>query len=55
MKDLAKRAGLPVAVVGVPPIAPVPAFSVSPGGNIPPLTVQLLYGTEPPAAVSVAE
>ena len=34
--------GLPVAVVGVPLIAPVDAFSTRPGGGVPLLMVQLL-------------
>jgi hypothetical protein len=38
------------AVVGVPVIAPVVAFSVRPGGRDPELTVNV-YGAEPPVTV----
>ncbi len=36
-----KLNGLPVALVGVPPIAPLDAFSVKPGGSAPALRAQL--------------
>jgi hypothetical protein len=49
-----KLNGLPAAFVGVPPIVPVPGFSVNPAGNDPALTDQLLYEPEPPEAASVA-
>jgi hypothetical protein len=43
------------AVVGVPEIAPVTGFKVSPGGRLvlPPTTVQLMKGWMPPAACKV--
>ena len=43
------------AVVGVPEIAPVAGFKVSPGGRLvlPPTTVQLMKGWMPPAACKV--
>jgi hypothetical protein len=50
-----KLNGLPVAVVGVPPMTPVLALSVNPGGNDPETTVQFLYGDTPLAAASVCE
>ncbi len=50
-----KVKGLPSALVGVPLIAPVDAFSIKPGGSPPALTDQLLYGGVPPLAVKVAE
>ena len=37
-----KAKGLPVALDGVPLMAPEEAFSAKPGGNVPALTVQLL-------------
>jgi hypothetical protein len=48
-----KLNGLPVAVVGVPPITPVDAFSVSPGGKEPEETAQVYGGPMPPVAVRV--
>lgn len=42
------------AVVGVPVMAPVAAFSDSPAGNVP-LASDQAYGVVPPDAVSVAE
>ena len=39
------------AVVGVPVIAPVEGFSVSPGGSEP-LTMEKVYGGTPPVATS---
>lgn len=50
-----KLNGLPVAVVGVPAMVPVAAFSAKPGGKLPVFTVQPLYGAVPPLAVSVCE
>ena len=41
-----------VAAAGVPLITPVLAFRVSPAGSAPALTVQLLYGAVPFAAVN---
>lgn len=43
------------AVVGVPEIAPVAAFKVSPGGRLvlPPTTDQLMKGWMPPVACKV--
>jgi hypothetical protein len=41
-------------VVGVPLIAPVPAFSVSPTGSAPVVTLHV-YGVVPPVAASVRE
>jgi hypothetical protein len=43
-----------VPVVGVPVIAPVVAFSVSPAGNEPTETLKV-YGAVPPLAVTVCE
>jgi hypothetical protein len=40
--------GLPLAVVGVPEMAPVAGFRLNPGGNDPDETAQLLYGAMPP-------
>ena len=41
------------AAVGVPVIAPVDAFSKSPAGNVPPVSVHV-YGVVPPLPVTVA-
>jgi hypothetical protein len=45
--------GLPAAVDGAPLMTPEEEFSVNPGGRLPLLTVQLLYGGVPPLAVSL--
>ena len=48
-----KLKGLPVAVVGVPPITPVAPFRVRPGGSEPEDTAQTYGGPVPPVAVRV--
>jgi hypothetical protein len=50
----AKLNGLPVAVLGVPPIAPVDAFSVSPGGSAPGGTDHCRVPGFPPTSPMVA-
>src|SRR5579872_5197383 len=50
-----KANGLPCAVVGVPAIIPVTAFSDNPEGSEPALNVQFAYGAIPPPAASVTE
>ena len=42
------------AVVGVPEIAPVVGFSVSPGGSVPE-TIEYVYDPVPPVTFSAAE
>jgi hypothetical protein len=41
-------------VVGVPPIAPVAVFRVSPDGSVPAVNCQV-YGADPPAAARTCE
>jgi hypothetical protein len=46
------RTVAPCATVGVPVIAPVPAFSVRPAGSAPPAVIANVYGLVPPVAVT---
>lgn len=48
-----KLNGLPVAVVGVPLITPVLAFSVKPGGSDPKVMLQVIGAMPPPFVCSV--
>jgi hypothetical protein len=47
------RAALVAACVGVPAIAPVAAFNMSPAGNVP-LVRDQVYGGVPPVAAKTA-
>jgi hypothetical protein len=47
--------GLPMAVDGVPLMAPEEALRFRPGGREPLLMAQLLYGGVPPLALRLAE
>jgi hypothetical protein len=50
-----KLKGLPTAVVGVPEMTPLVGSRLRPGGGVPEVTIQLLYGGVPVVAASVWE